>query len=504
MTIPVSFDQNRSSAADTVVVFVYANNQLCAQAGMIDRETEGLITRYLSSQERFQGKEGQTLVLTGPLKSAFLRIVLCGLGDPETYKGDTAYEAAGGAIAVALENAGAKNVDVLAENETMALGLGVGMALRAYRFDKYKVPEDEAPLPPASVRIVTKNAETAQDAWKSRAAMIAGVYLARDLATEPPNALYPDSYAKRIKADLGPLGVKVEIFDEKKLEKLGFYAHLAVAQGAANPARLVVMRWNGAAKKAGKKPLALVGKGITFDTGGVHLKPGGEMLNIMKMDMAGSAAVVGAMKALALRKARADVVAVVGLAENRISHNSYLPGDVIRTLAGKSVEIDNTDAEGRLVLADALTYVQKTFDPAQIIDLATLTGSVLIALGHEYGGAFVNDDTMWTALDKAGTASGDKLWRLPLHETYRKSMKSSAIADLSNLGSMTPYGGTCTAAAFLELFIDEGRPWAHLDIAGSAWIKTDRPTCPKTFTGFGARLLDRFVADTIEATVSPG
>ncbi len=502
MRITTTFNKNPRTRVDTLVVGVYEKNKLSPAARTADKTQGGVIAHFLKNQKKFTGKAGQSAVIMLAPKADMLRLVIVGLGKEGTLT-PLEYEEVGGKLYSALNAAGAVDADFLFDTEKgdpaqAAAHIALGVGLRAYRFDKYKTQTDDDAAAFKSLRLVMPEASAATKLYKGCTAIAAGVFLARDLVTEPANALYPDSYAKIIQKELKPLGVAVEIFDEKKLAKLGFHAHLAVAQGAENPARFVVMRWNGTAAK-GKKgvPLALVGKGITFDTGGVNLKAGGEMLNIMKMDMGGSAAVVGAMKILALRQAKADVVAVVGLAENRMSHNSYLPGDVVKTLAGKTIEIHNTDAEGRLVLADALTYVQDTYTPERVIDVATLTGAVLMALGHEYGGAFVNDDKMWAALEKAGQESGDKLWRLPLHETYRKAMKGQ-IADMSNLGSMTPYGGTCTAAGFLEEFIDEGRAWAHLDIAGSAWIKADRPTCPKTFTGFGARLLAQFVADVVE------
>jgi leucyl aminopeptidase len=322
-----------------------------------------------------------------------------------------------------------------------------------------------------------------------------GVYLARDLINEPPNTLYPESYAQRIKDELKPLGVDVDVIDDKKMEKLGMGAALAVGKGSERKPRIVVMTWNGAGNDS--DPVGLVGKGVTFDTGGISIKPSNGM-HEMKFDMGGSAAVVGAMKTLATRKAKSNVVAVVGLAENMPSHNAYRPGDIIKSMSGKTVEILNTDAEGRLVLADCLTYIQKEYNPKCIIDLATLTGAIMVGLGQEYAGAFVNDDKLWSALDDAAKLTNEKLWRMPLDKAYSKDMKSK-MADYNNLGGVSRYGGACTAAAFLEFFVDKDRDWAHLDIAGVAWNSRGKPLADKdTALGYWVRTLDRFVNDYAE------
>jgi len=277
-------------------------------------------------------------------------------------------------------------------------------------------------------------------------------YQARDLVNEPPNSIYPASYAKLIKKQLAPMGVEVEILNETKMKKLGFGALLSVGQGSARESQTVIMRWNGN-KTAKKAPIAFVGKGVTFDTGGISLKPGPDM-DLMKMDMGGSATVVGTMKALAGRKAKVNAIGIVGLVENMPSSNAYRPGDIITSHAGKTIEILNTDAEGRLVLADILTYVQAKYKPEVIVDLATLTGAIMVALGFEYCGTFANDNDLWKQIENASQNTGEKFWRMPLDEAYRKEMESD-IADLRNLGK-TGYGGACSAAGFLEHFINEG------------------------------------------------
>ncbi len=291
-----------------------------------------------------------------------------------------------------------------------------------------------------------------------------------------------------------PLGVEVEIFDEKKMLKMGMGAIMAVGQGSERQPRMVIMRWNGNPKKK-TVPIAFVGKGVTFDTGGISIKPAAGM-DEMKMDMGGSAAVVGLMKTLAARNAKINVVGVVGLAENMPSGNAYRPGDILTSYAGKTIEVLNTDAEGRLVLADCLTYVQRTYKPATVIDLATLTGAILVALGHEYCGTFATNDDLWGQLEKSSAASGEKLWRMPLDPVWHKEVESN-VADVQNTGKGRN-AGSCTAAEFLHHFIEEGTQWAHLDIAGTAWRTSDQPTVPKFGSGFGVRLLNTLVAEHYE------
>jgi leucyl aminopeptidase len=375
----------------------------------------------------------------------------------------------------------------------------MGLRLKFYKFDKYKSKkEDETNINLDAFSIITDAYSAAKNLFETLDAVAKGVFLARDLVNEPPNTLHPESYADLIKNDLKPLGVDVEILDEKKMQKLGFGALLAVGQGSIRESRVVIMKWNGngKTKKTDKAPIALVGKGVTFDTGGISLKPGAEM-DLMKMDMGGSAAVVGTMKAIAERKAKANVIGIVGLVENMPSDRAYRPGDIIKSHSGKTIEVLNTDAEGRLVLADIMTYIQDTYKPEVIIDLATLTGAIMVALGHEYCGAFANDNNLWDQLEKASKNTGEKFWRMPLDEAYRKEMESE-VADLKNLGSLGRYGGACSAAGFLEHFVQEGTKWAHIDIAGTAWWKSDKPTTPKGGTGFAVRTLNELIANHFE------
>ena len=304
--------------------------------------------------------------------------------------------------------------------------------------------------------------------------------------------LYPESFVARAKARLDGTGVTVRALDENEMAALGMGALLGVAQGSVRKPRLLVMEWNGG--KPGEKPTAFVGKGVTFDTGGISLKPPAGMED-MKWDMGGAGAVAGAMLALAKRKAKANVVAVCGLVENMPDGNAQRPGDVVTTMSGQTVEVINTDAEGRLVLCDAITWTQKEFSPAAVIDLATLTGAMIISLGHEHGGLFSNDDDLADKLVSAGKATGDKLWRFPLGPAYDKLI-NSPIADMKNVGPRE--GGSITAAQFIQRYVDKGTPWAHLDIAGMVWANKPGQTWDKGATGFGVRVLDRFVRDNLE------
>jgi leucyl aminopeptidase len=320
-----------------------------------------------------------------------------------------------------------------------------------------------------------------------------GVFLARDVVTEPPNELYPASYAKRIKSEFAKLGADVSILNEKQLTKLGMGALLGVGQGSERESHVVVIKYQGGNKK--DAPIAFVGKGVTFDTGGISLKPSGGMED-MKYDMGGSASVVGIMRALAGRKAKVNAVGIVGLVENMPGHNAQRPSDVVTSMSGQTIEVLNTDAEGRLVLADILWYAQEKFKPKTVIDLATLTGAIVIALGNEHAGVFTNDDALADKLSKAGTATGEKVWQFPLNSDYDKLLDSK-IADMQNISSGRG-AGSITAAQFLQRFIQKGVSWAHIDIAGMAWNSKARDVSPEGASGYGVRLLDQLVAENFE------
>ena len=364
-----------------------------------------------------------------------------------------------------------------------------GLKLKSYGFNKYKTKKDDKII---SINIIgDKNRPSAQNQLKFKA-VEQGTFYARDLVSEPGNILHPDEYAKRI-SSLKKEGLKINIYDDKKLKKLGMYALLGVGQGSIRGSYLVTIEWNGA--KNNSKPLAFVGKGVCFDTGGYSLKPA-RFMEDMTYDMAGSATVVGLMKNLALRKAKVNAVGVVGLVENMVSGNAQRPGDIVKSYSGKTIEILNTDAEGRLVLADALTFTEKKFKPKLIVDLATLTGAIIVCLGSEYAGLFSNNDKLSDQLYKAGEKVEEKVWRMPLHKNYDKLMNSKN-ADVQNINYVGGAGST-TAAQFLQRFILNKTPWAHLDIAGMAFSKYGGALNSSGATGFGVRLLNKFVEDNYE------
>jgi len=375
-----------------------------------------------------------------------------------------------------------------------AADFAFGMRLRAYRFDRYKTKkkdsEDKSEPAPANVTIAFADPAAARKKWNAREALARGVEIARDLVNEPPNVLFPVEFARRA-GTLKKLGVAVDILDVSRMKKLGMGALLGVGQGSVHEPRLVVMRWDGG--KRGDKPVAIVGKGVCFDTGGISIKPAGGMED-MKGDMAGAACVVGLMHALAARKARANVVGVIGLVENMPDGAAQRPGDIVKSMSGQTIEIINTDAEGRLVLADALWYTKERFKPKFMIDLATLTGAILIALGQEYSGLFSNDDKFAKHLIEAGIETGERVWRLPLGPEYDKLIDSK-FADMKNTGGR--HAGSITAAQFLQRFVDK-TPWAHLDIAGTGMGASASDINTSWGPGWGVRLLDRLVRDRYE------
>ena len=461
----------------------------------LDGATGGAVTRALEAAE-FKGRKGQTVTILAP-GAGLSRVVAVGLGKAGEITKLGAAEAGGHAIVPLLrEETVAFAPGPLAP--VLAAQMALGAVLRTYRFDRYRTtekPEDRPRL--RTLSLLAEHGAESRAAWATLRPVAEGVFLARDLVSEPANVLTPAELARRCEG-LASLGLKVEVMGPEEMRALGFGALLGVAQGSVNEPRMVVMQWHGAGGAGGMagggaKPLAFVGKGVTFDTGGISIKPAAGMED-MKWDMAGAGAVIGLMASLAGRRARVDAVGLVGLVENMPSGTAQRPGDVVTTYSGQTVEVINTDAEGRLVLADVLWYCQKTFEPRFMIDLATLTGAMIVSLGHEIGGFFSNDDDLSAKLHAAGEASGEKLWRLPLGEAYDKQIRSD-IADMKNVGGRP--GGAITAAQFLQRFVN-GKPWAHLDIAGMAWAGKDAPLAPKGATGYGVRLLDQFVADNYE------
>ena len=477
----------------TLAVGVEEGGHLPPKARDADTATGGMISRALAGN-KFNGKKAETLTLVAPAGINCARIVLFGVGKAME---EADWLSLGFRLVRAANSAGDKHLTVQVDcgGEDLAEGavhVAEGARLGAYQFNRYftkKKTEKKATVSALSLQL--EDAVAARKSFKPRDAVVDGVYLTRDVVTEPPNVIYPETLAQKCK-ELEELGLEVDILNEKKMTKLGMGALLGVGQGSVRESFLVTMRWNGGKKN--QAPVAFVGKGVTFDTGGISLKPGPGMEE-MKWDMGGAGTVIGLMKALAGRKAKANVVGVVGLVENMPDGNAQRPGDVVTSMSGQTIEIHNTDAEGRLVLADALWYTQQQFKPRAIVDLATLTGAMIIALGHEYAGMFSNDDTLSEQLDAAGKASGEPVWRLPLGDAYDK-MLTSECADMKNIGGRA--AGSITAAQFLQRFIQD-TAWAHLDIAGMAWSGKDRALSPKGATGYGVRLLDRFVKDSYES-----
>jgi leucyl aminopeptidase len=444
--------------------------------------------------ERFKGKAQSAMVLAAPAGLPADRLVVIGIGggadraklDWTQLGGFVAGKVCGKAATVWVDLPG---VDATPER---AAEIATGVRLRAYAFDRYKTRPKEDDKAPGSTRLIlgVANPAAAKRAHKAREGLAAGVILARDLVNEPPNVLTPEEFANRTKA-LGKLGVEVEVLDERAIRKIGMRALLGVGQGSERESRVVIMRWNGA--RGADRPIAFVGKGVVFDSGGISIKPGGGMED-MKGDMAGAACVTGLMQALASRKAKANVVGAVGLVENMPDGNAQRPGDIVTTLSGQTIEIINTDAEGRLVLADVLWYVQDRFKPKFMVDLATLTGAILVALAQEYAGLFCNNDELAERLVAAGQATGERVWRMPLGPEFDK-MIDSKFADMKNTGGR--HGGSSSAAALLQRFVNDV-PWAHLDIAGTGMNSPQNEINRSWGSGWGVRLLDRLVRDHYE------
>jgi len=451
----------------------------------------GALLGAAAAQARFDGAAGtvaETAAIDGDRAK---RLLLIGIGEGGVHD----LERAGAALTARLQTSGVAtvHVDFVSAGSVDAddiLAFATGATLRNWRIDTYRTRlADNAR--PSLQSIVIAAPGGAPAGWAEAQAIADGVAFTQTLVAEPPNILYPESFVERCQ-HLADLGVELEVLDERQMKALGMGALLGVAQGSTRPPRLLAMRWNGG--EPGAKPVAFVGKGVTFDTGGISIKPAAGM-DMMKWDMGGAGAVAGAMKAIAGRKAKANVVGIVGLVENMPDGNAMRPGDIVTTMSGQTVEVLNTDAEGRLVLCDAVTWAQKIYDPAVIVDLATLTGAMVISLGHEYAGIFANDDGLADQLIAAGEASNNKLWRFPLSAAYDKLI-DSPIADMKNIGPRE--GGSITAAQFIKRFVDDGVKWAHLDIAGMAWHDKDGPVYAKGATGYGVRLLDRFIAANFE------
>lgn len=444
-------------------------------------------------RQRFEGEAASASEHFVDENGTVRRVLVIGTGNGGNR--EQAAEKLGGTAVARLQTSGEKkgviDVSSLGYDADTAARVGLASALRSWRYDRYRTKLKDNQKPTLD-EIIIVGAAGAEARYKSRwAPVVEGVSLTRELVTEPANIIYPESFVERVRKSLEGSGVEIEVLNRLQMEKLGMGALLGVAQGSVREARLLILKWNGG--EGG--PTAFVGKGVTFDTGGISIKPAAGM-EAMKWDMGGAGAVSGALKALALRKAKANIVGICGLVENMPGGNAQRPGDVVTTMSGQTVEVINTDAEGRLVLADALTFVQRNLKPSTIIDLATLTGAILISLGHEWAGLFSNNEELSSSLLKAADESGDKLWRMPLAEPFDRLI-DSPIADMKNVGPRE--GGSITAAQFIQRFIESGVRWAHVDMAGKAWSDKASPTYEKGATGFGVRLLDQYVADVLEA-----
>ena len=487
-----------------VVVGVFATRDLCPSGKKLNKSLDGALSRAMRAS-RFMGNKGQTLSIVAPAGSRLDRVILIGLGkvsditelEMQNLGGkiysDT-HRAVKGVVAITVDPVSGSKLNTA----QVAAHMAFGARLRSYRFDKYKTKQKESEK--SSLKSMAFHCGAflnARSIFRTLDRVADGIFFTRDLVSEPPNVLYPETLAKQAKT-LEKLGVKVEILGETQMRRLGMGALLGVGQGSIRSSKLVVMQWNGKPKKRGQKskdnsPLAFVGKGVTFDTGGISIKPSAGMED-MKWDMGGSGVVIGLMKALAGRNAKVNVVGIVGLVENMPGGNAQRPGDIVTSMSGQTIEVLNTDAEGRLVLADALWYTKERFKPRIMVNLATLTGAIIVSLGDKHAGLFSNNDVLSERLMKAGEEVNELLWRLPLSSEYDKLINSDA-ADMKNIGGRG--AGSITAAQFLQRFVDK-TPWAHLDIAGVTWSKSNAPTVPKGGTGFGVRLLERLVSSHYE------
>ena len=446
---------------------------------------------------RFTGRAGQLFEGFVERDGKVLRVALAGAGEPGAEDRLANLERAGGALAGKYQSSGETTLALDVTDSGLSgadiAAVLLGLRMRNWRYDIYHTKmKDEQRVSLASVVVIGAPAD-AEAAWAEAAHIAAGVEFTRELVTEPANIIYPESFVARCQERFAGTGAELIVLDEAAMTELGMGSLLGVGLGSERESRVLAIRWNGG--KPGEPPVAFVGKGVTFDTGGISLKPGPGMED-MKWDMGGAGAVAGAMLALAGRKAKANLVGVVGLVENMPDGKAQRPGDVVTSMSGQTIEVLNTDAEGRLVLADALYWTQQEFQPSKVIDFATLTGAMIISLGNEHGGMFANDDALADELLKAGRTSGDKLWRMPMGPAYDQ-MIDRPIADMKNIGGKG--AGSITAAQFLLRFIADGTPWAHCDIAGMVWADKPGATWGKGATGYGVRLIDRFVAETLEA-----
>jgi leucyl aminopeptidase len=498
----IAFAEPSRPKSGTIVVGVLEEQKFTPTAAALDKETGGALKRAIAAS-RFTGRKDEVLGVLAPAQLSLGRVVLLGLGKASALDA-AAMQSLGGNVVAQLNSVGESEAAVALDRiEDMKLKpaeaaahFAFGATLRGYRFDRYRTKEKPEQKPSLkTLDVMSRDAAAARRAFAPLKEVAEGVFLTRDLVSEPANVIYPETLAAAARP-LTKLGVEVEVLDERQMKKLGMNALLGVGQGSVRPPRLVVMQWKGGGGRGkAAQPVAFIGKGVTFDTGGISIKPSDGMWD-MKWDMGGAGVVIGLMRALAGRKAKVNAVGVIGLVENMPSGAAQRPGDIVASLSGQTIEVLNTDAEGRLVLADALWYCQDRFKPKFMVDLATLTGAIIIALGSEHAGLFSNNDELAGRLAEAGTAVGEKLWRMPLNDAYDRMMDSDA-ADIKNISGGRD-ASSITAAQFLQRFVN-GVPWAHLDIAGTTWSKKEAPTVPKGATAFGVRLLDRLVAEHYES-----
>ena len=486
----IRFADSRPSGEFALVLPVAGKNRASLQGlGAQKAAVEAALNR-----QRFEGDSGNSAELFVPADGGVRRLLVVGTGEGSA-PGEGA-EKLGGAVSARLLTSGETHavVDLSGTgfDADAAARVGLAAALRAWRYDRYRTRLNDKQKPTLAELTIVGAPAGAEERWEQRwRPVYEGVSFTRELVTEPANIIYPEAFVERCQS-LRELGIQLEVLDGEAMRKLGMGALLGVAQGSVREPRLLVLRWSGG--REGEAPVAFVGKGVTFDTGGISIKPAAGM-EAMKWDMGGAAAVVGAMSALAKRKAKANVVGICGLVENMPDGNAQRPGDVVTSMSGQTIEVINTDAEGRLVLADAITYVQRNFRPKIVVDLATLTGAIIVSLGHQFGGLFASDEDLAAQLLAASAASGDKLWRQPLDDAFDKLI-DSPIADMKNVGPRE--GGSITAAQFIKRFVENGTRWAHLDIAGVVWADKPDSTHDKGATGFGVRLIDQFVEAAVE------
>ncbi len=482
----VQFADIRSATAD-IIGFIMRSDEIDDFDFPLD---DPEFARQTAKEAKFKASDGQSFLFFAQQGGKSVRIIVLGVGDGDPLS----YEKAGGTLISKVQTCGAKTIALHTENLTgkQAASAAYGVKTKNWRMDTYRTKLSKSQQPTIETLIVVGAHAESQAQWLEMAAIADGVMLTRELVAEPANIIYPETFVERCE-HLKELGVKITVLGDEEMEALGMGALLGVSQGSVRPARLLVMHWDGT-NGAQERPIAFVGKGVTFDTGGISIKPAGGMED-MKWDMGGAGAVAGAMKALAGRKAKANVVGVCGLVENMPDGNAQRPGDVVTSMSGQTIEVINTDAEGRLVLCDALHWTQETYNPEYIVDLATLTGAIIISLAHEYAGLFSNSDELSDKLLASAETSGDALWRFPIGKAYDK-MINSPIADMKNVGPRG--GGSITAAQFLHRFIQKDVKWAHLDIAGMAWDDKAGPTYAKGATGYGVKLLNNLIAENFE------